>query len=194
MSKWFFAGLSVLLLMACVHERYAELDPSRRIDAVAGVSVLPPQEQGWMMPQMSQYRLGLFKQDSQPDATSSAQVRIFQLPKIESEEQFLQYVTRHRSTEPAGKFKVLENVAEVSRGSDGYCVRYHSVSEDKVANTPSGSKEIIIETIGYFCQHPKRENVGVLFEYSYRHHPGDEDAKFVQKANSFLDQVRFTDF
>ena len=53
---------------------------------------------------------------------------------------------------------------------------------------------MIMETIGYYCQHPKNRMVGVHFAYSYRHYTGDEDANFEKQAIAFLNQIQFTNF
>jgi hypothetical protein len=170
-------------------------DPSVRINNVSGVSVLPPQEQGWLIPHMSLYELGLIKQGSKPDATYVVAVRIFQLPEIESEQQYFQYVSKGRSAEPAtGRFKIIQNKEDIFRGREGYCVKYHSVSEDNAAKTQSGVKTMVMESIGYNCQHNKNKQIGVDFGYSYRHYRGDDDPNLEKKANAFLDQVQFTDF
>jgi hypothetical protein len=194
--KWLFVGLWALLLISCVYQRFPGVaDPSVRIRNVSGVSVLPPQEQGWMIAQMSLYQLALLKQGSPPDATYAANIEIFQLPKLESEEAFFQHVSKGRSAEPAtGRFVIIKNDEEIFRGREAYCIKYHSLSKDKGAKTPSGTKIMLMESIGYCCRHPKNKTVGVDFVYSHRHHAGDDDADFPRKADAFLDQVRFTDF
>jgi hypothetical protein len=194
--KGILITLSILLLVSCAHQMYPGVaDPSVRINNVSGVSVLPPQEQGWIIPQMSLYELALIKRGSKPDATYAAQVKLFQLPKIESEELYLQYVSQGRAAEPeTGRFKIIQNKEEIVTGRETYCVKYQSVSEDKAAKTRSGAKAMIMETIGYNCQHSKNKSIGVDFGYSYRHYAGDEDADLEKKANAFLEQVRFTDF
>jgi hypothetical protein len=194
--KGILIGLSVLLLVSCAHQMYPGVaDPSVRINNVSGVSVLPPQDQGWLIPHMSLYELGFVKRGDKPDATYAAQVKLFQLPKIDSEEQYLKYVSEGRAAGPeTRRFKIIQNKEEIYHGREGYCVKHHSVSEDKAAKTQSGPKGMVLETIGYNCQHPKNKAIGVYFEYSYRHHAGDEDSNLEKKANAFLDQVRFTDF
>jgi hypothetical protein len=194
--KGILIGLSVLLLVSCAHQMYPGVaDPSVRINNVSGVSVLPPQDQGWPIPHRSLYELGLIKRGDKPDSTYAARVKLFQLPKIDSAEQYLKYVSEGRAAEPAtGRFKITQNKEEIYSGREGYCVRYHSVSEDKAAKTQSGAKVMVMETIGYNCQHSKNKAIGVDFGYSYRHYAGDEDANLEKKANAFLDQVQFTDF
>jgi len=189
-------GLSMLLLVSCANQRYTGLaDPSKRIDKVSGVSVLPPQEQGWFIPHMSLYELGLVKQGSLPNATYAAQVKLFQLPEFESEEQYFQYISQGRAAGPAtGRFNQLQNKEELFRGRGAYCVKFYNISEDRAPKTPSVVRSMVMETIGYNCQHPKNKSIGVDFEYSYRHYAGDEDANLEKKANAFLDQVQFTDF
>ena len=196
MVKGIIIGLSVLLLLSCAHQMYPDVaDPSVRINNVSGVSVLPPQEQGWLIPYTSQHELGLVKQGDNPDSTYAVQVELFHLPKIDSAEQYLKYVSEGRAAGPeTGRFKNIQNKEEIYTGREGYCVRFHTVSEDKAAKTQSGEKVMVMETIGYNCQQSKNRTIGVDFEYSYRHYPGDEDVNLEKKANDFLDQVRFTDF
>ncbi|HTP66766.1 MAG TPA: hypothetical protein VMJ66_15345 [Geobacteraceae bacterium] len=185
-----------LLLSSCVYQRYPGIaDPSIRINNVSGVSVLPPQEQGWLIPQMSLYQLTFIKQGVKQDSTYVAQVVLFKLASFESEQSFLQYVSQGRAAGPdTGRFETLKNKEEIFRGREVICVKYGSVSVDKASKTQSAVRTMIMETTGYCCQHPKNKNIGVDFGYSYRHYPGDEDADFEKKAHEFLEQIRFTDF
>jgi len=194
--KGFFVTLSLLLVVSCATQSFpVRVDPSGRINNVSGVSVLPPQDKGWIIAQASTYQIAFIKQGSWPDSTYTALVTLFEIPKIESEEDYLQYVSKGRSAGPAtGRFTTVINNEEIFRGRESYCVKYHSISEDRAAKTKSGAKSMIMETIGYCCQHPKNKIVGVDFGYSYRHYGGDEDADLEKKANAFLDQVQFTGF
>ena len=131
----------------------------------------------------------------QPDATYVASVILYKLPDVDSEAQFLKLISERRLSEPdTGRFRIVKNAEEISHRSEVYCVKYHTISEDHAARTSSGVGSMLSEMMGYHCQHPKNKNVGVNFQYSHRHYPGDEDPLIGKKAAEFLEDVKFIAF
>jgi hypothetical protein len=194
--KSIFAGpLALLLLVSCAQQGFQRIyDPSARID-ISGVSVAPPQDPGWQILQRSTLQLVLGKQGPQPDATYMVLVVLYRLPDLNSETEFLKFISEQRLSAPeTGRFRIVKNVEEISRGRGAYCVSYHTISEDYAARTSSGVRSMLSEMMGYHCQHPKNKNVGVNFQYSHRHYPGNEDSFLEKKATEVLEEVRFIAF
>ncbi|TMH43579.1 MAG: hypothetical protein E6H59_07790 [Betaproteobacteria bacterium] len=193
--KSVLALAALLVLSSCAQQGFHRIsDPSTRVD-VSGVSVLPPQEPGWQILQRSTFQLALGKRGPQPDATYVASVILYKLPDVDSEAQFLKLISERRLSEPdTGRFRIVKNAEEISHRSEVYCVKYHTISEDHAARTSSGVGSMLSEMMGYHCQHPKNKNVGVNFQYSHRHYPGDEDPLIGKKAAEFLEDVKFIAF
>lgn len=191
---WLLIGL--VPLSACTHQQHPDIaDPSKRINAVTGVSLLPPQEPGWKILTMSSYQLALAKFGQNRGETYAASVSVYNLPKVDTEDAFLKAVSEGRASAPrTGRFVIISNDEKIARGRETNCVYYYTVSEDTAAHIGTERKSMILETIGYHCQHPKNRLIGVNFEYSHRYFAGNQDPAIESRANAFLDQVRFTDF
>jgi hypothetical protein len=155
---------------------------------------MPPQEPNWQMMLMNTYQLTLGKRGGKPNETYIANVQLYQLPPLASEHEFKKVVSQGRLSEPdTGRFRLIKNDEELASTKGTWCVRYHTVSEDKAAKTPTGPITMLRDEYGYHCQHPSRKNVGVFFSYSLRHNPGDGDEELGKKANEFLEQVLLND-
>ena len=53
---------------------------------------------------------------------------------------------------------------------------------------------MLLESIGYNCQHPKKNTVGVNIEYSSRYFEGSENPSLQYDSDAFFNNVRFTEF
>ena len=187
--------LFAFFLMSCVHQTKPNLvDPSKRINDVVGVSVLPPQEEGWKVLNKNKTQLVLSKYGPTENSSYIANITIFKLPKFETEQQFTQYISKaKKSQQPEERFRVIQDKKESIKGGTNYIMKYHTIAEDKVATAKYGNKTMLLEVIGYTGQHPKNHSIGIELGYSYRYHIGAEDSKFKEKANAFLDQIIITD-
>ena len=169
-------------------------DLSKRIEDVYGVSVLPPQEKGWSVMQKGKTQLVLAKKGPTENSTYIAPITIFKLPKIRTEQQFLEYISKMKEAQqPKERFKVIQDNHEFIPGGTNHIIKYHKIVEDKVATTKFGNKTMLMEIIGYTFQHPKNYSVGVDLGFSYRYHIGAEDKELSDKANAFLDQIKLVD-
>ncbi len=193
--KKFLIVFIAFLLTSCVHEKKPNFaDTSKRIDDVIGVSVLPPQEQGWQIENKSKTQLILAKYGPAKNSSYIANITIFKLPKFESEQQFTEYISEgKKAQQPKERFKVIQDKKENIKGGTNYIMKYHTIAEDKVATAKYGNKTMILEVFGYTGQHPKNHSIGIELGYSYRYQVGDEDINFEEKANTFLDQIIITD-
>jgi hypothetical protein len=188
--------LSILLLISCAAEKKPTLvDPSVRINNVKGISILPPQEQGWTIVRLNETQAVFGKKGLDSSSSYIVGVTVFRLPKFGSEEQYLQYVSKMKATQqPAERFRAIQNNYEICPDQSTYCVQHHEIVEDKKAKTPIGKQSMILEAIGKTIQHPKNSSIGVDFGYTYRYPSGGEDPMLNVKAEAFLKSVQFTDF
>lgn len=196
MIRYVLGLAAVVVFFVSCAPRFPEIpDPSKRLNIVSGVSVLPPQEPEWKIVFMTQSKLALAKR-SQPDGESYVtMVWSYDLPHLDTEQDFLKMLSEGRAAEPqTGRYTSIKHEENLVRGRGAVCVHFHDVSEDNAAQIGTERKFMVLESIGYHCQHPKNKHVGVRLEYSHRHLPGNDDPAVATKANAVLDQVQFTDF
>jgi hypothetical protein len=190
-------GLATIVV-CCVScaPRFPEItDPSKRLNTVSGVSVLPPQEPEWHIVRMTQSQLALIKR-SQTDGESYVTfVDSYDQPNLDTEQDFLRWLLEQRASQPqTGRNTSIKHEMNLVRGRGAVCVHVHDVVGDNAAHVGTEKKFMIRESIAYLCQHPKNKRIGFRLEYSHRHFPGNDDPAMETKANAFLDQVQFTDF
>ena len=185
----------VVFFVSCA-PRFPEItDPSKRLNIVSGVSVLPPQEPEWHILGMTQSQLALAKGGQLFGESYATVVWSYDLPHLDTEQDFLKVVSEGWAADPrAGRFTNMKHEENLVRGRGAVCVHFHVVSDDNAAQIGTERKFMVMESIGYHCQHPKNRHIGVRLEYSHRHFPGNDDPAMEAKANAFLDQVQFTDF
>jgi hypothetical protein len=171
------------------------VSPYSRID-IYGVSSLPPQNGQWSVIVASGTQMSLAKSGGIDNESLVVQVSTFQLPEFEKDEDFLTYVQQGRASEPdTGRFRVIENEESLSILDDATCVKYHSVSEDNAAQIKGGNvASMLLENMGYNCQHPLNKLVGVHIEYSLRRYPDTVYSSFESDANGFFGNIGFTSF
>lgn len=190
-------GLAIIVvcLVSCA-PRFTEItDPSKRLNNVSGVSVLPPQEPEWQVVSMTQSQLILAKR-GQPDGESYAtMVTSHALPNLDTEQDFLKWVLAGRASEPPNdRYTNIKEEVNLSHGRGAVCIHTHEIRGDNAAQIGMGTKVMVLDAIRYLCQHPKNKRIGIRMEYSHRHFAGNDDLAIETKANAVLDQVQFTDF
>lgn len=189
-----FVTLAVVLITSCNTRQFEDVtDSSAPID-IAGVSVLPPKGSNWKVVSKSETNISFISKGSQPDATYAATVMQLKLPDTESKEQFANKMREKLQSERENKrFNLIKNEGQLSVGQGTICWRYHMISEDRTARTASGKKRMLLEMVGYICQHPKTKNKGINIQYSHRYYSGDQDVGIEAKADEFFNHVTFTD-
>lgn len=160
---------------------------------VLGVSVLPPQEDGWHYSKVHPARIefnGIGDRESQSLAGA---VILSKLPTTSSKEEFMKIVSEQRARNTGNpRFENLINDEVFSSEKDTPAVRYHTKYKDFGAtNLPKGAKYLIVEDIGIMCCHPENRNVGVTIALSQRSLPGDAIENFEKLANDFIKNVEF---
>lgn len=187
--------VACLLAVSALSCGQVPLDRSGRLTTLSGVSIQPPQETNWQTLLASTYQLSLGKRGPRRNETYIANVQLYPLPDLASEQDFRKAISEGRVAEPnTGRFRLLTNIENLVSMKGTWCVEYHTVSEDRAAKTPDGPITMIRDEYGYHCQHPLKKNVGVFFSYSLRHAARDEDLELSRKAEAFLKNVNFVDF
>tara|TARA_B100000767_G_C19551311_1_gene445106 strand:- start:77 stop:415 length:339 start_codon:yes stop_codon:yes gene_type:complete len=104
---------------------------------------------------------------------------------LPTDKEFLNYVVQGRAAEPSiGRFEVLTNSEPLATLNGVNCVEYHSISEDKKAQTQGGETAVmLLENCGYNSKHVKNDATGVNIEHSRRHCPETEYLSFENNAN-----------
>jgi hypothetical protein len=189
--------LTTLLLAACAaREGPPSLtSPFHLITTVAGLSLVPPPEPGWIIAIQEANQVVLVRRAVQSGETYGAAASVYPLPEIASNDAFLTHISAARATAyQTSRVTLVKNDESLAEGRPARCVRYHTISEDKADRVPSARQTLLLQSIGYHCQHPKNRQVGVNLKYSHRYAPGHEDSDLAAKANEFLHKAGFTDF
>ena len=182
------------LITACVNVAPV-VNPNSEI-SLYGVSSLPPQNGDWTLLTASGYQMSLAKEGSQINESLVANIYIYQIPVLASDDELLSHITEGRAAEPnIGRFEILKNEENLSMLQGATCVKYHSISKDKAAQIQGGgTAKMLLENIGYHCEHPKNKEVAVNIEYSLRHFSNTDYSSFETNADKFFRNVQFTEF
>ncbi len=162
---------------------------------IYGVTTLPPQSGNWVIIAASGYQSSLGSKGSNKNESLVVNVSIFQLPSLDSDEKFLEYIVNSRASTPnTGRFENQENTENLSSLSGAVCVKYHSISKDTNAKIQGGKASMLFESIGYNCQHPKKNTVGVNIEYSSRYFADTGHSTLQNDSDAFFNNINFTEF
>jgi hypothetical protein len=144
---------------------------------------------------MTQSQLILGKRVQPYGESYIASVTSFNLPNLDTEQEFLDWILVRRAAAPqTDRYPNFKEEVNLAHGRGAVCVRIHEATDDKAAQIGTETKVMVAEGIIYLCQHPKNKRIGVRMDYSHRHIAGNDDPAMDTKANAFLDQVQFTDF
>lgn len=171
------------------------INPNKEI-SIFGVSSLPPQNGVWYIHSATGYQMTFRRAGSEAESHLTA-VSLMQLPKLESDEVFLDYVVKRHETDKIdiGRFERLSDTTTLSALNGATCAKYHWISKDKSAKLQGGKTAVmILNNRGYICKHPKNATVGVRIEYSLRHYPETDYSTFEKNANEFFSNIKFTEF
>ncbi|ABE53969.1 conserved hypothetical protein [Shewanella denitrificans OS217] len=185
--------LSSLLLTSCATVAPV-VNPNSPIN-IYGVTTLPPQSGSWVVMAASGYQSSLGSIGANKNESLVVNVSIFQLPALDSDKKFLEYIVESRATSPdTGRFENQENTENLSPLNGAICVKYHSISKDTNAKIQGGKASMFLESIGYNCQHPKKNTVGVNIEYSLRHFAHTQYPSLEKDSDDFFKNIQFTEF
>jgi hypothetical protein len=185
--------VSSLFLVSCV--TVAPVVNSNSPINIYGVTTFPPQNGSWVVMAASGYQSSLARKGSNKNESFVVNVSIFQLPILDSDHKLLEHIVNSRASTPrTGRFENQQNIENLSTLNGAVCVKYHSISKDTNAKIEGGKALMLLESIGYNCQHPKKNTVGVNIEYSSRYFEGSENSSLENDSDAFFNNVKLTEF
>ncbi|MBA6399818.1 hypothetical protein [Colwellia sp. BRX10-4] len=185
--------LSSLFLASCA--TVAPIVNSNSPINIYGVTTLSPQNGDWVVITASGYQSSLGSTGVNKNESQVVNVSIFQLPSLDSDKKFLEYIVSSRASAPnTGRFENKENTENLSSINGAVCVKYHSISQDTNAKIQGGKASMLFESIGYNCQHPKKNTVGVNIEYSSRYFVDTRYSTLQNESDAFFNNIQFTEF
>jgi hypothetical protein len=187
--------LGILLLAGCPSGRFytmpLELPPSRANHL--GFSLVPLNEQGWVVLQKYPSFLSLSKPGKDPDETFWLRANTMKMSAYASQEAFFEEI-RKPGTASSERFRLIAHTARLAPEKGEKCARLHSVTEDRASARKSARADyMFLEGYSLVCVHPKNPSVGVFVGYSQRYYPGSRSASLEADAEAVLGSVTFTD-
>ena len=167
-------------------------DQRTRLEAL-GVSLLPPQEDGWHYAKIHPARIEFGKIGNQKGQSFAGMIVLSKLPDVGSEKEFLDVISKQRKRDSGNpRYEDLLNEEAISYEKNTIAVRFHTKYKDYGAkNLPKSSSYLIIEDIGIICRHPENKNVGVTIALSQRSTPEDASKTFKSLADEFIKNAEF---
>ncbi|WP_245687012.1 hypothetical protein [Shewanella colwelliana] len=188
-----FVLVSSLFLASCA--TVAPIVNSNSPINIYGVTTLPPQNGDWVVIAASGYQSSLGSKGINKNESHVVNVSIFKLPSLDSDKKLLEYIVSSRASTPdTGRFENRENTENLSPLNGAVCVKYHSRSTDTNAKIQGGNASMVYESIGYNCQHPKSNTVGVNIEYSSRYFEDTGYSTLQYDSDVFFNGIEFTEF
>jgi hypothetical protein len=169
-------------------------DPSARLE-IFGVSMLPPQEDGWHYEKLTPGKIEFGKVVSK-EKSFVALVSLSRLPEFESKEDFMKFLSDQRQRNTGNpRYETLMNDEAFSEEKETPALRFHTKYKDKASlHLPKGKEAFIIEDYGIFCRHPQVFDVSVNIVFSQRALEGEERTDWEKIANEFIENVEFIEF
>ena len=195
--KFIFLLLVFFPLYSCsVDREYEEVSSPTEIYTAEGVSLLPPEGEGWLFEKNHAGSIQFFKGGERKDQSIGAFINLNKLPAIKTEKEFLALVSEQRirnTSDP--RYETIQNIEELSNERDDYCVRFHTIYKDfKAHNLPADANYLIVEDIGTICRHPYNKNIGVTIALSQRTLTNSRFENFESLANDYIKNVTFIPF
>ena len=184
---------ATLVLTACAATRppLPEVKiPPERISQ-NGYSLMPLNENGWMVVGRNAYEFALAKPGENPDETFAIQAILSKVGTFNTTEDFVRLIKEGQvnDTNPP-RFKLLKHDVTPFPKTGIDCVKSHMITEDNAAVKRSGgTAEMILEAVTLSCAHPNEKSVAIHVIYSHRHYPGKDDPAFMEKGTAVLNSV-----
>ncbi len=176
-------------------ERISVTNTSERIE-IFGVSMLPPQEDGWSYEKLTPGKIEFGKAISK-EKSFVIQVSLSRLPAVESKEEFMKLLSDQRQRNTGNpRYETLINEETFSEEKKCPALRFHTKYKDKKSPyLPKGKEAFVVEDYGIFCMHPKGGgDISANIVCSQRSMEGEERADWEKVANEFIQNVEFIDF
>ncbi len=188
---------AVLTVAACAATQpmgqNVELPPKPLLQE--GFSLMPLNEEGWVINRRKSNLVILGKYGKNPDQTFAISAGLIRLPPFETTEEFVRLVKEGQSqdTDPK-RFTTIKHEVTSYPKNGAECARSHWVAVDHAAAKRSGQPgDMSFESLTFLCAHPKDKKIGLNVFYSQRSYPGQEDPAFLEKAATVLNSVELTD-
>jgi hypothetical protein len=151
-----------------------------------------PASEGWYGIARTTSGIAFGRNGATGTETFVAAVILFHIPKFPDSDAFTEYVREGVAKDsPPDRFEPIESSVQYSSERSYPCVRYHAISMDKKVHiAPFFRKDLRIENIALYCQHPAKPGLG--FAVSYSHRGGRGDYNIGEEAESFIDSVQVT--
>lgn len=165
--------------------------PPQRV-AMAGLSLLPPHEAGWVRLRGETAGLALERYRTGSDEVYAIDARPIELKRAATMEDFTKEVgaVNARWLLPARyQLRRYEQAADPTKGAK--CVRAQVVVDDAeaVRRSTGATAPMTLEVLTLTCTLPGSVSRGVSVTYSYRHLPDAPDPQFSRRAAALLDSV-----
>ncbi len=195
-----------ILLIACLFgstnwgfaesARYTKIENLTNRIELLGISLLPPQENGWSYIRNHPARITFGKSGAQDGQSVMGGVVLSKLPDVGSEEEFLEVVSKQRHRDKGNpRYEDILDEQTISHEKNTLGVRIHTKYKDFGAkNMPGGSSYLVVEDIGIMCRHPENKNVAVSIILSQRSRPEDTITNFQALAEGFIKDAEFMPF
>ena len=169
------------------------LPPARSIHQ--GFSLVPLNEQGWLVLADRANQFALRKAGADPDESYAVQGGTTSFPVFASLEAFLAEMGKRGAADsPAGRYRLIAHSAQLAPDKGDMCARMHTVTEDQAPTRRSSRTDpMTIEIYAITCAHPGNRTIGVMVGYSQRYYPGHRDPQLETSADQLLASVTLTD-
>jgi tetratricopeptide (TPR) repeat protein len=163
---------------------------NQKID-IEGVSILPPQGDGWYFRKEHDGSIRFVKSGKTQDQSLVGLVVLSMLPDCNTKEEFLNIVSEQRARNSQNpRFEIILNDEVLSDEKDNFCVRAHTTVKDfKSKNLPATAGFLLMENIDLICRHPFDKRIAVTIGFSQRALPNNEFRNFESDANEFIKNV-----
>lgn len=169
---------------------YKKIVSSEERIKIEGVSLLPPQGDGWSFIKEHDGSIRFAKSGKTKDQSIIGAVVLFKVPDLKSKEDFLKLVSEQRSKNSQGPREVLLNKTVLSDEKGEFCVRGHTITREfKPKNLPVTSDFLLMENIDINCRHPYDKRIAVHIGFSQRTLPNNPFKDFESEANEFIKNV-----
>jgi len=157
------------------------------------LQVHAPASSGWYGITQSSDRIAFGKLGSTSDESFVAAVFLVRIPEFPNSDAFTEHVREGVFKDsPSDRFDTIELSVQPSTEREYTCVRYHGISVDRKAHTSSiFRKQLRIENIALYCEHPYKPGLG--FSVSFSHRGGNAEVKIDDDAASFINSVQVTE-
>jgi len=175
---------------------YTKIESAEDIITIEGLSLLPPDGNGWYFNKKNPTYLLLGKLGNNEDQSVVGSAILSKLPEVKSKEEFLALISEQRSRKPfPSRFELISNTETISKERDNFCIRFHTIHNDyESKNLPETEEFLVVEDIGLVCRHPYDKKIAVTIVLSQRTKQNNRIINFESIANDFIENTEFIPF